>query len=246
MATKEQQKQPGRQPAQRATNGKGTPAAARPGTQKGQAVQAAPERLEPPRSLSLAVRLMYAGAALTVIGTAADVIVIAVGGTKALRTGHQHATAAQLHASLGVLITSVLFSGVIEAVLWLFMARANRAGLTWARIAASVLLGINTILLVTTVLHGGAVTLALFSGLTWLVGVGAIWYLWQRDSSVYFAAPAAPAARAAPGSPGGPRRPSPEGRSRQAQAAVEVRLSLRLILGRGELGGQPPPGKVRA
>jgi len=209
VATKEQPKQPGRQQAQRAANSRGAPAAARPGAPKGQAVQAAPERIEPPRSLSLAVRLMYAGAALTAIGTLADVIVVVAGGTKALRAGHQHATAAQLHASLGVLITSVLFSGVIETVLWLFMARANRAGLPWARIAASVLLGINTILVVTTVLHGGAVTLAAFSGLTWLVGAGAVWYLWQRESSAYFAAPAAPRTPKAPVPPA-PKAPAPK------------------------------------
>ncbi len=117
----------------------------------------------------MAVLLMYAGAALTVIGTAADVIDVAVGGTAGLRADHPHATAAQLHATLSALITSIVFSGLIEAALWLFMARANRSGVPWARIIASGLLAVSTVLLVTGFIGSSPATSKAFPSLIWLI-----------------------------------------------------------------------------
>ncbi len=157
--------------------------------------------IEPPRPLRIAVLLMYAGAALTVAGLAADVIELAVGGAAGLKAGHPHATHAQLHATLSALITSIVFSGLIEAALWLFIARASRSGVSWARIVASGLFGVNTVLLVTGFLGTSPATSKAFAALTWLVGAAAVWFLWQPESSAYFSTPTAPPASGATAPP---------------------------------------------
>lgn len=147
---------------------------------------ATPARPDPPRSVMLAVRIMYAGAALTAIGLVISVVAVATG-EKALRASHKHATLAQLHATQSFLITVAIVSGLIEIGAWLFMARANRGGLRWARIAASVLFALSTWNLISHIIGAATVTNLAFTALMWLVGAGAVFFLWQKDSSAYFA-----------------------------------------------------------
>jgi hypothetical protein len=77
---------------------------------------------------------------------------------------------------------------VITVGLWLWMARANRAGNNWARIVASVLFGLNTIFLLLSFARPHASIGAVLNLLIWLVGLGAIVLLWRRDSTGYIAA----------------------------------------------------------
>jgi predicted permease len=101
-------------------------------------------------------------------------------------------TSSQLATAIVFLIVSYL----VYTLLWVLMARFNRAGQKWARIVASVLFAISTIQLYQTVasLHGGQVITAadiIFIIITlaqWGVGVGAIAMLWRPDSSAYFQA----------------------------------------------------------
>jgi hypothetical protein len=149
--------------------------------------------LEPPKSLLMGVRLMYAAAALTALGLVIQVILTATESMATLRSQYPHATLAQLHHTPGVLIVSAVFSGVIEIGLWLFMARANRAGLPWARYLASALFAISTIILATTLTGSSGLLAKLSTGLLWLIGAGAVYFLWQRDSTAFYKAPAASA-----------------------------------------------------
>ncbi len=120
---------------------------------------------EPPRSVMIAVRLMYAGAALTAIGLVIGVIGVA--------TGEE-------------LIAVSVISGVIEIGAWLLMARANRSGLKWARIAATVLFALGTWNLISHIIGTATVTNLAYTALMWLVGLGAVFFLWRKDSSAYF------------------------------------------------------------
>jgi hypothetical protein len=142
-------------------------------------------RPEPPRSVMVAVRIMYAGAALTAIGLVISVIAVATG-EKALRASHKHATLAQLHATQRLLITLAIVSGLIEIGAWLFMARANRNGLKWARIVASVLFALGTWNLISHIIGAATITNLAYTALMWLVGAGAVFFLWQKDSGAYF------------------------------------------------------------
>ena len=93
-------------------------------------------------------------------------------------------------------IIFLIVSYAVYILLWVLMARFNRAGQKWARIVASVLFAISTFQLYQTIdsLHGGQVITAadiIFIVITiasWGVGVGAIAMLWRPDSSAYFQA----------------------------------------------------------
>jgi hypothetical protein len=140
---------------------------------------------DPPRSVMLAVRTMYAGAALTAIGLVISVVGVATG-EKALRASHTHATLAQLQATQRFLIVGAVVSGLIEIGAWLLMARANRSGLKWARIVATVLFALGTWNLISHIIGTATVTNLAYTALMWLVGFGAVFFLWQKDSSGYF------------------------------------------------------------
>ena len=67
------------------------------------------------------------------------------------------------------------------------MAWANGRGRNWARIVAAILFGLNTLGLLSAVARPNASGTKIFDGLGWLVGLGATYYLWRKDSSEYFA-----------------------------------------------------------
>lgn len=149
--------------------------------------QPVPQQPDPPRPVLTAVRLMYAGAALNALG-----LIITIAFIHSVRTAisrdFPHYTATQIHrAEVGYVVVLAILA-ILEVGLWLWMAWANRAGKSWARIVASVLFGLSTLLFVTSFAQArGAVSL-LFTGLVWLVGLTAIVMLWQRDSSAYYQA----------------------------------------------------------
>jgi hypothetical protein len=148
------------------------------------AIGAPPASTDPPRSVVIATRLMYAGAAVTAIGVVISIIAVLTG-QDSLRASHPGATVAQLHATQNALIADAVVSGVLEIGAWIVMARVNLAGLRWARVVATVLLGLGTLNLIYRVTGGGAVNLG-YTAVTWLVGAGAVFFLWQRESNVYF------------------------------------------------------------
>ena len=53
------------------------------------------------------------------------------------------------------------------------------------------LFGLDTLFLLLGVARAGAAAGTLVSILTWLIGLGAIIFLWRKDSSAYFAPKAA-------------------------------------------------------
>lgn len=143
-----------------------------------------------PQTVTRAVQLMYAGAVASLIG-----IVIALTTLSSIKSQiiskNPTWTTTQVnnseHAAIGVLIAS----GLIGAALWLWMAQSCKAGRNWARITSTVLFAIETI----NVLAGAAAISSggasrIYSIVVWLIGLGAIIFLWQRPSTAYFKAPA--------------------------------------------------------
>ena len=68
------------------------------------------------------------------------------------------------------------------------MARANGRGRGWARIVAAVFFAINTLDLIASFARVHAVGTLIVGILVWLVGLGAIVFLFSKESSAYFAA----------------------------------------------------------
>jgi hypothetical protein len=152
----------------------------------GQAPVAPPEAPAPQPVLN-AVKLMYAGAALSAI----EIIIgfTTVGSLRdAIRTAYPKYTSNQIHTAEVAGIAIAVVIGLIAIGLWLWMAWANGRGRNWARIVASVLFGLNTIDLLTLVARPHSVISLVLAILVWLAGLGAIYFLWQRDSSAFFQA----------------------------------------------------------
>jgi hypothetical protein len=146
-----------------------------------------PQRPEPPAPVLAAVKLMYAGAAVSAISLI--VTLLTIGGLKtAIRSRDPSFTQTQLHSAEVVAVTFAVILGLIGIGLWIWMARANKAGKNWARITSTVFFGLDTLGLLAS--FGQAETLLgrLVSLVVWLIGLGAIVMLWRKESSGYFAA----------------------------------------------------------
>jgi hypothetical protein len=138
-----------------------------------------------PQSVLNAVKFMYAGAAVSAI----EIIIslTTVGGLKsAIEKAYPKYTPSQVHATEMASITGLVISGLIGVGLWILMARLNQSGRSWARIVASVLFAINTLQLVATFLRPATVLGTAFSVVLWVAGLGAIVFLWHRESSDFF------------------------------------------------------------
>jgi len=139
-----------------------------------------------------AIGLMYAGAAYALV-YAIGVIVVA--GT--IISKHPAATAARAssdHLTVGGVAALTVVLSVIEIALWLGIARACRAGQSWARVTGTVLFGLHTLgfLGVLVNAHPGLGLVKALSLLSWLIACGAVLFLWQRPSSAFFQRAAAP------------------------------------------------------
>jgi hypothetical protein len=144
-----------------------------------------------PATMRKAVRFMLAGAAITAVFAVFEIVATIVD-KNSIDINGKPPTSSQLATAVIFLIISY----AVYILLWVLMARFNRAGMKWARIVASVLFAISTFQLYETIdsLHGGQVITAadiIFIVITlasWAVGVGAIAMLWRPDSSAYFQA----------------------------------------------------------
>jgi hypothetical protein len=142
-----------------------------------------------PQSITRAVQLMYAGAAASLIG-----IIIALTTLSSIKSQiiskNPTLTTTQVNNAEHVAIGILIASGLLGAALWLWMAQSSKAGKNWARIVSTVLFAIQTINVLagaSAVASGGASRI--YSIVIWLIGLGAIIFLWQRSSTEYFKAP---------------------------------------------------------
>jgi len=146
-----------------------------------------PPQGPPPQQISNAVKLMYAGAALSAIEI---IIGLATIGSlrSAIKSQYPSYTESQIHTAevAGIVVAVVI--GALAIGLWLWMAWANGKGRSWARIVATVLFAFNTIDLVTLIGRPHSAVSLIFALLVWLAGLGAIFFLYQRDSSAYYQA----------------------------------------------------------
>jgi hypothetical protein len=147
-----------------------------------------------PASVRNAVRLMWAGAALALLGaifslvfssrirTAARKAALKTNATR-LAKGRAPLTAAQIHTVANATVVIFVVLGLIGVLLWAWMAWANNRGSNWARMVATVLFVLNTISLIFSA--GRASVTIIFVALGWLVGLVAAVLLWHKDTNAY-------------------------------------------------------------
>lgn len=145
-----------------------------------------------PRTVTLAVWMMYAGAVVSAISL---IVSFATSGSlraaikAAARSSHTSLTPSQLTTEVHALTAALVVVGVIGVGLWIWIAIFNRKGRNWARITGTVLLGLYTIeLFASFAQHTDAFSMG-GTILVWLIGLTAVVLLWQPASSAYFRAP---------------------------------------------------------
>ena len=131
-----------------------------------------------PASVRDAVRLMYASAAYALIWAICAVLIVDKGTNPF----------ASLTLRSEVVVAAI--SCVIQVAVWLWVARACRAGRNWARVASSVFFGLYTIVALLVLIGyrhfaGGLIGTVLITA-TWLIGGGSVLLLWQRRSGSFF------------------------------------------------------------
>lgn len=132
------------------------------------------------RTVRAAIRLMYAGAAITLFTLIAAIISLAFVGDSGVRVrlaGHSQ--------PIPIAITMGIVLGLAVIVLWLWLARALGAGSNWARILSTTLFGLATFELIGFFTGSEAMRGIAFWAPTWLVGLAAVWLLWRPPSNAY-------------------------------------------------------------
>ncbi|HTT50218.1 MAG TPA: hypothetical protein VMH35_02290 [Streptosporangiaceae bacterium] len=164
---------------------------------------AEPPRPPAPAPVLTAVKLMYAGAAISTVALILW-LAIGIGDVSAAARGRWlgHSLTGDLLSQLQpLIITMLMVAGLVMIALWLWMARANGQGRDWARILSTALFGLAALQLISIwsqpVAHvgsGGTVPGWIVSMLTWrivpaltcLTGLAAVWLLWRPASSAFF------------------------------------------------------------
>ena len=144
-----------------------------------------PDKPPAPQSVLNAVKLMYAGAAVSAVSLI--ISLVSIGGTKdAIKKARPSLTAAQVNQLNTFIIALAVVSGVVGVVLWLWMARKNEQGQNWARILSTVLFGLATLDMFGVISQPKTVLGLVFPVLTWLIGLGAVVFLWRPESTEFF------------------------------------------------------------
>ena len=143
------------------------------------------QRPPAPPSVLTAVKLMYAGAAISVLSLA--ITLADIGGlNSAVKKARPTWTTAQVNQFDRQVITLAIVSGLLGIGLWLWMAWANKQGKGWARILSAVLFGLATLDLFGVLTQPKTLVGLLFPLLTWLVGLSAIFLLFRPDAGAFF------------------------------------------------------------
>jgi hypothetical protein len=138
-----------------------------------------------PRSIQTAVRLMYAGAALDAVGVILGLVT--AGTLKAdIVKRSPNLTATQIHGVEVFSIVGTVVIGLIAIGLWLWMAWANGRGRSWARILSAVLFGIDTLSLLLSFTRANVIGAVILGVLVGLAGLGAIIFLFNKESTPFF------------------------------------------------------------
>jgi hypothetical protein len=159
------------------------PAATRPTT--GPVVPPRPPSA-PPSSVIAAVKLMYVGAGLSLLGMVYG-LTTRVHTRERLAADDPDQTEAELSLAVDVNTGIGVTIGLIAFGMWLWMAQTNLSGLRWARIVATVLFGLNVIVTLYSMTQttGFGIVVSIIS----ICLAGAILgLLYRQESTAYFVA----------------------------------------------------------
>jgi len=145
-----------------------------------------PTGAEPPQNLLLAVRLMFAGAGLAVLN-------ILIGFTqkdeirKRLLENDSSLSKDDLDAATNAVMVFSVVVGLIAVGLWIWMARTNGQGKTWARTTATVFGGLNILGFVIGLGMGNQAPLqSVMAAISVVLAAAILYLLYRPDSDQYY------------------------------------------------------------
>lgn len=144
-----------------------------------------PVRGQAPASVRNAVKCMYAGAALSAIELIIGLVTIS-SIKSAIEKAYPKDSASTVHSLEVSSIVLAVIVGLISIGLWIWMAKASESGHSYGRIVGTVFFGLNTIFLLLDVARPHASLGLVLNILVWLAGLGAVIFLWNRESTPYF------------------------------------------------------------
>ncbi len=156
--------------------------------------QAPPAPPQPP-SIVLAVKLMYAGAVLAVLGLIYTVVTL--GGLKddvreQMLDSDPTVSQATIDGAVAVLIGFSIFFGLIGALLWVWMAWKNGQGRGWARIVSTVFAAFNIIAALFSLASANSEPIAVVVSLASAgLGIFILVLLYKKESTAFYEGTAA-------------------------------------------------------
>jgi len=149
------------------------------------------------RTVRAAVRVMYAGAAVSTVNLILLLALIADAEIYHAILGHR-LTSAQLSQVNTLFTTTCILWDLVPIAVWLWMAQACGRGRNWARIVSTVLFGAATLNLtgafswlppgihlnLVPMIYGPTLPV-----LYWLAGLAVVWLLWRPASRAFFRPP---------------------------------------------------------
>jgi DMSO/TMAO reductase YedYZ heme-binding membrane subunit len=144
------------------------------------------ERPAPPAAVLNAVKVMYAGAAVSVIHAIA--YLVTENATKAaISNKYPNWPAGTLNTvtHVGVIIGAI--AGLIAAALFIWIARSCRNGKNWARVTGTVFFFIAILGTIYDLVSAEATITAILNFLNLAIGLAAVVLLWLWRSNAFFA-----------------------------------------------------------
>jgi hypothetical protein len=147
-----------------------------------------PPEADPPPPLATAVKLMYVGAGLSAISSVSnlfqrDEFREEIAENDSSLTEDEVDTAVNVAMGINVVV------GLLVVGLWIWMARTNERGQSWARVTATVLGGLSILSLLVSLGVGQATAVSAVLGVVSLALAAVILYLLYRpESSRYYEA----------------------------------------------------------
>jgi hypothetical protein len=146
----------------------------------------------PPRPppIATAVKLMYAGAVLSLIGLIVTLLSLSSLKTELrdeIAESNPDFTTQDLDSLYQVTVGVAVVFGLVGTALWLWMAWKNGQGRGWARVVATVLGGLNLVSSILTIAAGASLTVSeILTVINLILAIVILFLLWRRDSSAFY------------------------------------------------------------
>lgn len=155
----------------------------------------APVAVQRPPAMDKAVKLMQAGGIWQLVS-----LLLVFVSKGEIRTAVEESAAetdpsmtqSKIDAAVNAIVVTGIVFGLLGVALWFWMASVNGKGRSWGRIVATVLFAISLLSTLYSLFTPGAALSKVAAFVGFLIGAGAIYFMYQKESSDYYRAGSAP------------------------------------------------------